>query len=80
MEKNKKISDACETNENIEKAIARMTSMEPYHCSPFDNPSELKKKAGNLLKKLESLADEGMDKKEKIMTELFGTYNKLAFP
>lgn len=43
MEKNKKISDACETNENIEKAVARMTSMEPYHCSPFDNPSELKK-------------------------------------
>ena len=80
MEKNKKISDACETNENIEKAVARMTSMEPYHCSPFDNPSELKKKAGNLLKELESLADEEMDKKEKIMTELFGTYNKLAFP
>lgn len=33
-----------------------------------------------MLKELESLADEEMDKKEKIMTELFGTYNKLAFP
>ena len=42
---------------NIEEAMARMTSMESYHCSPFLNPSGLKKKAGELLDRLQNLTD-----------------------
>ena len=65
---------------NMEEAMARMTSMEPYHCQPFANPMELKKKAGDLLKRLDSLTDEQADQREGILKELFGTYHKLAFP
>ena len=42
-----------EKQPNYEKAIARMTSIEPYHCGPFDNPPELKKKASDLVKELD---------------------------
>lgn len=66
--------------QNIEDAIKRMTSQEPYHCSPFDNPPQLKKKAGDLLKQLESLPEEDREKREEILSQLFGTYHHLAFP
>ena len=59
------MSDMNEKQVNIEEAVARMTSMEPYHCSPFDNPAQLRRKASDLLKALESLTDE--DENEKIM-------------
>lgn len=73
------MSEHLEKQPNYEKAIARMTSMEPYHCGPFDNPPELKKKASDLVKELESLTEEETDRRKKIMTELFGTSNKRAF-
>lgn len=65
---------------DVEAAKARMTSMEPYHCSPFENPPQLKKRAGDLLKKLESLTEAEGNQREGILSELFGTYHKLAFP
>lgn len=65
---------------DVEVAKARMTSMEPYHCSPFENPPQLKKRAGDLLKKLESLTEAEGNQREGILSELFGTYHKLAFP
>ncbi|MDO4491859.1 MAG: sugar O-acetyltransferase [Lachnospiraceae bacterium] len=60
--------------------MKRMTSGEPYHCSPFDNPPHLKKRAGDLLKQLDGLGDEDGEKRKEILSELFGTYHELAFP
>lgn len=74
------MSDSWGKPVDIDKALARMTSMEPYHCSPFENPPALKKKAADLLKKLDNLTDEEASKREGILSELFGTYHKLAFP
>lgn len=65
---------------NIEEAMARMTSMEPYHCSPFLNPPGLKKKAGELLDRLQNLTEAEGNQRETILSELFGTYHKLVFP
>ena len=69
-----------ENKPDIEKALERMTSMEPYHCSPFDNPPSLKKKANDLLKALERLTGEEGQKRTEILKELFGSYHPLAFP
>lgn len=74
------VSEIQNTQNNMDKALARITSMEPYHCNPFDNPPELRRRAERLLKEIESLNEDEVAKKEKIMEELFGTYNKLAFP
>lgn len=65
---------------DIDKELKRMTSMEPYHCSPFQNPPVLKKKASDLLKKLENLTEKEGAKRGEILSELFGTYHPLAFP
>lgn len=69
-----------EKDEYVNQAMERMTSMEPYYCNPFDNPKELKERASDLLKRLNSLGDNTQEEKESIMRQLFGTYNKLAFP
>lgn len=69
-----------EKDEYVNQAMERMTSMEPYYCNPFDNPKELKERASDLLKRLNSLGDNAQEEKESIMRQLFGTYNKLAFP
>lgn len=74
------MSEIQNTQNNMDKALARITSVEPYHCNPFDNPPELRRRAERLLKEIESLNEDEVAKKEKIMEELFGTYNKLAFP
>ena len=60
--------------------MERMTSMEPYHCNPFNNPPQLKKKAGYLLKELATLTELDGDRRAEILKELFGTYHHLAFP
>ena len=69
-----------EKDEYVNQTMERMTSMEPYYCNPFDNPKELKERASDLLKQLNSLGDNAQEEKESIMRQLFGTYNKLAFP
>ena len=46
-----------EKDEYVNQAMERMTSMEPYYCNPFDNPKELKERASDLLKRLNSLGD-----------------------
>ena len=69
-----------EKDEYVNQTMERMTSMEPYYCNPFDNPKELKQRASDLLKQLNSLGDNAQEEKESIMRQLFGTYNKLAFP
>ena len=33
------MSDFHKNTQNIEEAFERMTSMEPYHCNPFNNSS-----------------------------------------
>lgn len=40
--RNKHMSKINMEAQSIDKALERMTSMEPYHCSPFDNPPQLK--------------------------------------
>jgi len=65
---------------DVEAAMARMTSMEPYRCNSFENPMQLKKKASDLLKRLEGLNDADYAQREEILSQLFGTYHKLAFP
>lgn len=64
-----------EKDEYVNQAMERMTSMEPYYCNPFDNPKELKERASDLLKRLNSLGDNAQEEKESIMRQLFGTYN-----
>ena len=66
--------------QSIEEALERMTSMEPYHCNPFNNPPQLKKKAGELQKELTTLTELDGDRRIEILKELFGTYHQLAFP
>ena len=66
--------------QSMEEALERMTSMEPYHCNPFCNPGQLKKKAGDLLKELTRLTEHDGDRRAEILKELFGTYHNLAFP
>ena len=65
-----------EKDEYVNQTMERMTSMEPYYCNPFDNPKELKERASDLLKQLNSLGDNAQEEKESIMRQLFGTYNK----
>ena len=43
-----------EKDEYVNQTMERMTSMEPYYCNPFDNPKELKERASDLLKQLNS--------------------------
>ena len=74
------MSDFHKNTQNIEDALERMTSMEPYHCNPFNNPPQLKKKAGYLLKELATLTEQDGDRRAEILKELFGTYHHLAFP
>ena len=74
------MSDFHKNTQNIEEALERMTSMEPYHCNPFNNPPQLKKKAGYLLKELATLTELDGDRRAEILKELFGTYHHLAFP
>ena len=40
-----------EKDEYVNRAMERMTSMEPYYCNPFDNPKELKERASDLPKR-----------------------------
>ena len=49
------MSEIQNTQNNMDKALARITSVEPYHCNPFDNPPELRRRAERLLKEIESL-------------------------
>ena len=74
------MSDFHKNTQNIEDALERMTSMEPYHCNPFNNPPQLKKKSGYLLKELATLTELDGDRRAEILKELFGTYHHLAFP
>ena len=53
-----------EKDEYVNQAMERMTSMEPYYCNPFDNPKELKERASDLLKRLNSLGDNTQEEKE----------------
>lgn len=62
-----------EKDEYVNQTMERMTSMEPYYCNPFDNPKELKERASDLLKQLNSLGDNAQEEKESIMRQLFGT-------
>ena len=64
-----------EKDEYVNQTMERMTSMEPYYCNPFDNPKELKERASDLLKQLNSLGDNAQEEKESIMRQLFGTRN-----
>lgn len=66
--------------EEIEKAYARMTSMEPYHVLHFENPMQLKAKAGRIQKELATLTEAEWERRGELLNELFGTYHKLAFP
>lgn len=74
------MSDFPDNRQNIEDALKRMTSMEPYHCNPFDNPPQLKKKASDLQRELAALTEADGDRRTEILKELFGTYHPLAFP
>ena len=74
------MSDFHKNTQNIEDALERMTSMEPYHCSPFNNPPQLKKKAEYLLKELATLTELDDNRRAEILKELFGTYHPLVFP
>ena len=50
-----------EKDEYVNQTMERMTSMEPYYCNPFDNPKELKERASDLLKQLNSLGDNAQE-------------------
>ena len=56
-----------EKDEYVNQTMERMTSMEPYYCNPFDNPKELKERASDLLKQLNSLGDNAQEEKESII-------------
>lgn len=66
--------------EEIEKAIERMTSMEPYHCNPFSNPPALKAKAGRIQNELSHLTEADGERRKELLQELFGTFSHMAFP
>ncbi len=68
------------SQEDIEKAYERMTAMEPYHCPPFSNPPQLKAKAGKIQNELATLTEADGERRAELLKELFGTYDRLAFP
>ena len=71
-----------EKDEYVNQTMERMTSMEPYYCNPFDNPKELKERASDLLKQLNSLGDNAQEEKENIETTVLKggiCYNKYVW-
>lgn len=60
--------------------LEMMKKNEPYISHFMEAPRDIKKRASDLLKKLNNLSDDEQEKRGEILKELFGTYHPLAFP